>query len=401
MVDSEAGTKLEIARRLAIEIARCTNIDLASGNLSHPCNTVVSIQPIKSKRQLPEPWYGNIFECKILFISSNPAIDDTKDEEAEVFPTADWENERIGDWVINRVQVNSMGSGVSFGIPNVPDFLWKCGDGKFRGQGNNRNSPQKTWSGIHSRAVEILGDDASPAENYALTEVVHCKSKMAEGVAESAIECSTKWMNRIVALSTSVKVVVLVGAHVRDKYALEKFQVSSDFGRKSIELGSPQLLKNNSFVSDLLGERLLFIYLPHPTSMTTKSFNKLYGENVVRQISKIARGQVPVPMNTEAWLEMTRDNVDSMSSEKAFSLIRQLGLVKSFDWMAWDEPHPEIDKVDLMEIETLEHHVTRIVRADRMFDGNLQATLSSGVLQKMLRRAANLKGLDNLLHDSK
>lgn len=292
---------LSKAKNVAIEIARCSAVREAFADVSHPCNRVVLTQKDDGFRQLPEPWYGNITSCKVLFISSNPSIDESDRDMAEVFPTESWEDSQIGSWVMNRVIDGSADSGVTFNLDGHQNFLWKCVDGKFRGQGKKQENSQTTWNGIHKRAIELLGIEANPSKNYALTEVVHCKSKMAEGVKESAKHCSDRWMNRIIDLSDALNVVVLVGSHVRDQYAREKFKLDREFGKNNSEKSYFETIKSNSFISNVFGKPLLFVYLAHPTSMTTKTFQSKYGEEVTNKISSIAAGKIAVPEDSESW----------------------------------------------------------------------------------------------------
>lgn len=289
------------AKSLAIEIARCSSVREAFADVNHPCHLVVSTQKSDEFRQLPEPWYGNIVKCKVLFISSNPSIDENQREIAEVFPTESWEDSQIGSWAMNRVMDGSGESGVSFNLEGHQNFLWKCVDGKFRGQGANQKSPQATWNGIHNRAVELLGTGSNPATNYALTEVVHCKSKDEIGVKQSATHCSSRWMDQIIGLSEELKVVVLVGAQVRDSFAQSKYKLGSNFGSKIMSSDLLSEAKQNSFVSVVLGKRLLFVYLPHPAAGAKKTFISKYGEVIASKISSIATGKIAVPVDTDTW----------------------------------------------------------------------------------------------------
>lgn len=295
---------LSKAKNLAIEIARCSAVRDAFANVNHPCNRVVLTQKDDGFRQLPEPWYGNITNCKVLFISSNPSIDESDRDIAEVFPTESWEDSQIGSWVMNRVMDGSAESGVTFNLDGYQNFLWKCVDGRFRGQGKNQENSQTTWNGIHKRATELLGIEANPSKNYALTEVVHCKSKMAEGVKESAKHCSDKWMDRIIDLSDALNVVVLVGSHVRDQYAREKFKLEREFGENNSEKSFLETIKSNSFISNVFGKPLLFVFIAHPTSMTKKTFQSKYGEFAASKISSVAAGEIPVPVDTDSWFKL-------------------------------------------------------------------------------------------------
>ena len=57
-----------------------------------------------------------------------------------------------------------------------------------------------------------------------------------------------------------------------------------------------------------------------------------------------------------------------------------LNLVQPFNWKAWEEPFPEPEQAQLLDLETAVKHITRICRADRFMEGTLWATVCSGLL---------------------
>ncbi len=73
---------------------------------------------------------------------------------------------------------------------------------------------------IRARAVELLGPGAEPFRDYAMTEVVHCKSKNEVGVKKAAATCADRYLDRVVALSPA-EVVVIVGSHAHDRLATD------------------------------------------------------------------------------------------------------------------------------------------------------------------------------------
>jgi len=86
-------------RQLLGEIAHCPvakAIRLGDSPVSAPCHNVVSLQAGKSF-QLPEPWSGQIDTAPLLFVSSNPAID-----ELEVYPDESWEDGKTTDFFQKR-----------------------------------------------------------------------------------------------------------------------------------------------------------------------------------------------------------------------------------------------------------------------------------------------------------
>jgi hypothetical protein len=296
----------DLAHDLAIRIARCPHVDRACHDANHPCATVVATQTDLPQRQLPEPWFGNITGARVLFISSNPSIDDTEGPAGEEFPTADWNDDRVGDWVVNRVNQERDAPSVTFGTSGYKDFFVKCRDGAYRGFQRHRAQSQRTWANTHQVAVELIGASAHPGINYAITEVVHCKSRAAIGVPEAAATCSDAWLPDIVALAAECRVVVLSGAKVRDNWARSFFDdLPAKFGKRAgqTETG-PAVACRDIVVSDAFdGNRRIYVYLPHATS-TEKGNRRLpsrrFGADVTQMLNDIANHRRAVPIDTPA-----------------------------------------------------------------------------------------------------
>src|ERR1035437_5926364 len=104
---SEADIKRFDLRKLALSVARCTDVDLARSNHALPCHDVVCSQSGKTGEwQVPEAWAGNLSDGRIIYVSSNPSISHAGDAQsgdiAEDYPRGSWDNTRIADFVINR-----------------------------------------------------------------------------------------------------------------------------------------------------------------------------------------------------------------------------------------------------------------------------------------------------------
>jgi hypothetical protein len=187
--------------QLAGAIASCTSVHEAIANPNHPCSKVVREQSklidVELKRQRPEPWMGGLAKADLLFVSSNPSINEDPYPLGEVFPTYEWSETDSADFFVNRCNPDSEKVKVTFGTDSQPNFLTLCYDGEYRSGVSNPKRPQPTWKNTHDRAVELLGADAHPHFNYAITEIVHCKSKDAIGVQEASSHCVQKWMNSI------------------------------------------------------------------------------------------------------------------------------------------------------------------------------------------------------------
>ena len=57
-----------------------------------------------------------------------------------------------------------------------------------------------------------------------------------------------------------------------------------------------------------------------------------------------------------------------------------LNLVQSFDWMHWNEPFPQREQMQMMDLETAIKHITRFCRAERFMEGSLWGGVQSGAL---------------------
>lgn len=292
-------SSLDTELSLAGEVCDCPQIREALESRGHPCRRVVATQGLSAEsRQRPEPWFGALGTARVLFISSNPSINEAEDKTGEIFPTSAWDRDDAARFFVNRIS-DSSDTWVTFKHPTEPDFLTKCHDGEFRSGVNNPKQPQPTWRNTHIRAQELLGEMASPLTDYAITEVVHCKSRMGEGVDSAAKHCSELWMPRLLAL-TEAPVVILLGRHVRDNFALPILRAPSNFGRGEgySSLTPMERCIRDTFVSAYGGRKRVFIFNWHPTAMKLRTLTKVYGSESVRFLGRISLGQVPVPASS-------------------------------------------------------------------------------------------------------
>jgi len=190
-------------RQLVIEIAHCSIAKkIRSGESpDSPCRKIVGLQT-GSLFQLPEPWSGNIDSAPILFISSNPSID-----EREQYPDEFWSDERLVNFFHNR-----FGSDPGW----VRDLRASQKDGSWS------RRPVAFWCHARARAAEILGKrrrEIRPGIDFALTEVVHCKSRAELGVKEARQACSYRYLDRILSLSKA-KALIVYGKHAKETVQL-------------------------------------------------------------------------------------------------------------------------------------------------------------------------------------
>ena len=83
------------------------------------------------------------------------------------------------------------------------------------------------WTGARGLASEILGRPAKQGKDFALTELVHCKSTGEKGVRRAHLTCAGHWLDRVLQVSGAV-IIVILGAQARDhcaaRWGLDKTQ---------------------------------------------------------------------------------------------------------------------------------------------------------------------------------
>lgn len=188
------------SEKLLIEIARCEHFTNCAGT---NCEKIVNLQKDynEDEKQLPEPWNGDIENSKILFISSNPSIN-----LKEIYPTKNWSDEKIIDFFRHRFSDKK---------EYVKNYRYpKLKDGYAKGW-------VRYWSFIRNMAKILLDNpNAIPGEDYAIMEIVRCKSKAEEGVSEAKDVCASKYLNKTLHLSKAI-VIVAVGDKARDILSTE------------------------------------------------------------------------------------------------------------------------------------------------------------------------------------
>lgn len=178
---------------LLLEIARCENVARSrSPDTAHPCSRIVATQPGElATMHVPEPWCGRIESAPILFVSSNPGIADE-----EEFPTRAWADDDIVDYFAQR-----------FSGGRKPWIV----DGRRRlNRDGSYSKALPYWSNMRERAREILARDPVPGDDYAITEIVHCKSRREAGVSEALDECTRRYLRRVLHVSAA-RVLVAIG----------------------------------------------------------------------------------------------------------------------------------------------------------------------------------------------
>ncbi len=103
------------------------------------------------------------------------------------------------------------------------------------------------WSSIRARARELI-PDAVPGTDYAISEVVHCKSRGEEGVLEAAQTCYSTHMASVFSVAAA-PVVVALGKIAREQLLGAGAEIPSS--PREMELG---------------GRVRSVVFLPHPNA---------------------------------------------------------------------------------------------------------------------------------------
>jgi hypothetical protein len=212
---------------LLLAITRCPELARARALRTGPCSEIAGIQS-KREYHVPEPWSGHIDTAPILFISSNPSI-----SESEHFPTPSWDPATTADYFQRRFDA---GSG-------------HVAEDQFR--------KVRFWTGVRGRAGELLGRKAIQGQDFAITELVHCKSRSEFGVAQALSVCTRNWLPAVMGQSAA-SVLVLVGKHAR-QYCIRSWGLDQS---RSIH-----------FDVVLGGRKRSVISIPHPNAFGPKKIS--------------------------------------------------------------------------------------------------------------------------------
>ena len=290
--------------QLAGEISNCSKRKAALTDLKSPCNKVVgnqlTVEPNFENFHRPEPWIGRLSSARILFISSNPGLSIDQGPEREIFPVENWSIEDSAEFFVERFNQKHDPVYATYNHPKEPNFLTRSFDGEYRSGGKSPKTPQRTWSGIHKLATELLDKNCSPDADYALTEIVHCKSLMAAGVSEASSTCAKQWMPKILETSPA-NVLILLGAKVRDNFAIPFLSAPADFaitnGSSYSSMSQKERALRDIFITNYDGKNRLALFNWHPTSMETRGLVTAYGENVIAWIKGLVDGKINLPAN--------------------------------------------------------------------------------------------------------
>jgi hypothetical protein len=261
---------------LLLTIARCPIMEahLEARGDGQPCERVVLHQwtevPSEEARKrrwrrehhAPVPWTGHLDQAPILFISSNPNLSsrDLRKPEEVPIPEPDARHELLGKRVEDHPSLRKPFRAPKpyWAADEIVDVhentfdVWVKDDGVTPLSGSSsRRRKVPYWEFARDQAQHLIdGRPLRPGRDYALTEVVHCKSAKEKGVEGALAACASRYLAAVPAASPA-GVVVVAGAKAAE--AIERvFDVPRQL--PAAVVGPKQIA----------GRERLLLYLPHP-----------------------------------------------------------------------------------------------------------------------------------------
>lgn len=242
------------------EIVRCPNLVgamLGSGD----CAKVVRAQAETGR--VPAPWVGRLETAPILFISPDPGFD-----RRELSPTAEWNDRAIEEFYFRRRDGSPP--------PRVaPPSVLRPDDARVRAV--------TFWSEVRACAAELLDrprSEVQPGVDFALTEVVHCRSSSDEGRAAAAPQCARRYLERILAASAA-RVVIGFGDEVRA-------QLHRVMGTPS---PAPSEWPALAGPLDVKGRTRVFAFLPEPDSTSSRTPSRFLSPQGLATLRRFLTGE--------------------------------------------------------------------------------------------------------------
>lgn len=193
------------AHTLLLEIAGCRDAPAARADRRHPCGRIVHTQPtFPGSFQVPEPWAGHLHEAPLLFIGSNPSIDRRE-------PYPEWTDDQ-------RSTLEFFDNRFGGGVGQVKDGVYF--PLRVESETDPHHSPRQVpfWASCKRNAAWLFGRPVRPGIDYAMTEVVHCKSRSEIGVRDARAHCAQRWLEPVLQASPA-RVIVLLGQHAELAFA--------------------------------------------------------------------------------------------------------------------------------------------------------------------------------------
>jgi uracil-DNA glycosylase len=242
--------------RTFFSVARCPNVARCLETTEpNSCREIVESQSAASYAtfQLPEPWVGQIDVAKILFVGSNPSIGPDDHAPGSASDEQIWESRHLAFGGGARQYILD---GIRATLPN-----------------GARGDMVAYWKSIRALARELI-PSAAPGLDYAITEVVHCKSKSQKGVERAYNECTNRHFQSVMTVAPA-RVVIALG-----KYAWRYF-----LGKGVEPPPAPVQIGSG-------GRARILLFLAHPSSFEKgpRSIGGRYPNDLPAMQKLLARG---------------------------------------------------------------------------------------------------------------
>lgn len=240
-----------------------------------PCSSVIHSQGGSiTDFHVPEPWNGNIDSARILFVSINPGYSPD-----ELFPRtgnpywmsgSEFNTSKVEEYFEHRFDLNYLK------YPMCPYVDYKKGGHAFKIRMENRppKSVRGFWTYVFKMANTLI-PGADPVKDFAITELVHCKSRDTNFITDACIDqCMMKHFAKVLAQAKNVEYVVFIGRSVREK-------VCSHYGFPK------DIVKQKWHITTKLNSRCIkIIFVDHNNARSNKKSGR-----------KRCCGIPPVPIN--------------------------------------------------------------------------------------------------------
>lgn len=251
------------SEKLLLKIARCDNY-----LKNNACKSIYN-QQVFTDRHLPEPWNGDIENSQILFISSNPFIN-----ENEYYPLKSWNDEEIIDFFKNRFSKNRK---------YVDDYKYPKLKNEDPELSRHLRPWVRYWVYVRSISQQLLNkkfiNDVVPGKDYALMNVVRCKSETEKMVSNKIMkECCKKFLLDTLFLSNA-KVIIVVGKKARDIIT------------KELDI---QFKLNRHIEIEIAGMDRLIVAIPHLNAITEKGLKGILPWSIEKMQIRLKDGEVRV-----------------------------------------------------------------------------------------------------------
>lgn len=298
----------EEAKKVFWDIIKCPQISCGCSD-DNPCRAIIAYQNQKefaqNHWQVPEPWNGKIETARVLFLLSNPAC-----SSKEVYP----------DYPMHVPSFKKSLSGNGWKPSDIEAFFecrFNSKDNEGRGYVENlkvlttnggRDKRVRTWNALCRYAFAIIygnkikhgsilnkdkkkglvselavdntytitdkrGDHTEytirPGVDFAITEIVKCKSKKEEGVSSAMAKCVGLYLDRVLSLFKGDT--ICVAGKMAKNVFLDSYKIVD-----------PMDVNCDNGIYLVNGRNINVIFVPHPAAFLRGKYKNGFFINGIR-----------------------------------------------------------------------------------------------------------------------